>query len=199
MRRHLAVIIAVIAFALIATMCNSADAAFACPGDSQPVPFGPADTELVHITQPNAPAGYVRVIAPNGTHWDFNDRPLFGQFELPGVVGQWWVCYTTDLDGTLAELGWTAPTVDDGTCTDDNGEPGLYNGAGECITEAEYDKRFGYDNLATIPSYADPTRSIAEVHGITPHDDPASHRPRFFAGIELPSFARLIADRHIAL
>ena len=62
-------------------------------------------------------------------------------------------------------------------CLDEvTGEAGLRNATGECITPAEYDALFSFENLSTIPSIIDPTVSIAEEAGLVDDGVPASER-----------------------
>jgi hypothetical protein len=80
-------------------------------------------------------------------------------------------------------------------CADEiTGEPGLQMATGECITPAEYDIIFGYENLAATPSYTVEGKSVAEVYGITPDDGPASQRPLGDGVTDEPfTFARTVA------
>ena len=63
----------------------------------------------------------------------------------------------------------------DGTCVEADGTLGLSTFDDLCITAADYDLIFGYENLSTIPSHVFPTRSVAEVYNID-SDVPASLR-----------------------
>ena len=63
-------------------------------------------------------------------------------------------------------------------CTDEvTGEAGLLRYDGECVTPAEYDAIFSFENLDSIQSLTDPTQSIAAEAGIVDDDAPASERP----------------------
>ena len=86
--------------------------------------------------------------------------------------------------------------TDDGSCVED-GEPGLYNGAGECITAAEYDILFGYDNLSTVLTQNpfDGATTVAEVANIHPHSKSASQRLIGVGLIETPTtFIRILSN-----
>lgn len=74
-------------------------------------------------------------------------------------------------------------TFDDGICWEADGTEGISTFDGQCITPADYDVIFSYENLSSIPvGYQwDGTEyegmSVAEVYGIELVDDPASDRP----------------------
>ena len=55
---------------------------------------------------------------------------------------------------------------EDGTCVEAGGAPGLSTFDGQCVTEADYDIIFGYENLASVSSLVDPSRSVVEVRHI---------------------------------
>jgi len=85
-------IVALLAIGL--TWWNVASAA-ECPAGTELVPFGaPDDTGYHHIYQPNQPAAYVYAVAPDGTR--FGPFP-FGTYG-PNGAGQWFVCYTEDVE-----------------------------------------------------------------------------------------------------
>ena len=72
-------------------------------------------------------------------------------------------------------------------------EPCMPTAWGECLTAADYDERFGYDNLSTIEVHVLPGMTVAEVYDIDP-DIAASERPRDFMGEPLPTFAVVLTD-----
>ena len=63
-----------------------------CPSGTTLTPFGAADATGVHLTQPNIPAYYLELHAPDGQSWV---NP-FGQYTNT-IAGQWYVCYTEDI------------------------------------------------------------------------------------------------------
>ncbi len=65
---------------------------------------------------------------------------------------------------------------DNGTCIEADGTEGLSAADGECVTAADYDEMFSYENLSTIPSLTQPDMSIAEEVGLEP-EPAASERP----------------------
>jgi hypothetical protein len=78
-------------------------------------------------------------------------------------------------------------------CLDEvTGEAGLLQYDGNCVTPAEYDVLFGFENLSTIPDPTDPTRSIAEVAEIVP--DVASERPLGDGLVIIPFTFRQMVD-----
>ena len=65
---------------------------------------------------------------------------------------------------------------DDGTCTEADGTAGLGMMTGDCITPADYDLLFSYENLEATPSQISGSdQSIAAEAGIV--DDTPSERP----------------------
>lgn len=86
-----------------------------------------------------------------------------------------------------------------GTCADEiTGEPGLQNGTGECITPAEYDALFSFENLSTIPSVTDPSKSIAEEAGLVADDVP-SDRQLGVGLVEVTRTFREMVNGNVAL
>lgn len=89
---------------------------------------------------------------------------------------------------------------EEGVCEVD-GEPGIVNIDGTCVTAAVYDETYSYENLATVPDpyylgtdlYGEV--SVADTAGLTVENtpEPASERPREFMGEELPSFREILA------
>jgi hypothetical protein len=73
------------------------------------------------------------------------------------------------------ELEAGATFYDNGTCVEQNGAPGFGMPDGECITVADYDEMFSYENLSSIPSLTNPSLSIAEEAELEP-DVSASER-----------------------
>lgn len=74
------------------------------------------------------------------------------------------------------ELEPGATFFDDHTCVEADGTPGLGTGDGQCITTADYDALYSYDNLASTPSIfpGQGHRSVAEVYDVK--NDVASDR-----------------------
>lgn len=80
-------------------------------------------------------------------------------------------------------------TFDGGICWEADGTEGISTFDGQCLTPADYDAIYSYENLSSIPAVEDcwpgtpcdvdteGVRSIAEVYDIQPDDDPASDRP----------------------
>ena len=70
-------------------------------------------------------------------------------------------------------------TFDGGVCWEADGTEGISAFDGQCITPADYDAIFSYENLSTIVGLqaGDEGRTIAEIYDIQPEDDPASDRP----------------------
>ena len=64
---------------------------------------------------------------------------------------------------------------DGGTCTEADGTQGLSQADGECITPADYDILFGFENLSTVPLLYDPSVTVAAQYDIGP-EAPASTR-----------------------
>jgi len=85
-------------------------------------------------------------------------------------------------------------TFNGGICWEADGTQGLAVPDGQCITPADYDIMFGYDNLSTVPTQYpfDGDTSVAEAAGIIRDSIPASIKPRSFMGESLPSFAEVI-------
>jgi hypothetical protein len=70
-----------------------------------------------------------------------------------------------------------ATIFDNGSCVEADGTAGLGMADGSCVTPADYDEMFSYENLSKVPSLGDPSRSIAETGDITVDSPPASVRP----------------------
>lgn len=90
------------------------------------------------------------------------------------------------------ELEEGATFLEDGTCYEADGTYGLSSFDGQCVTPADYDLIFGFTNLHSIEHPLHPGRSIADVHGITADDPPASLRVRSFMGDELETFSAVV-------
>ena len=107
----------------------------------------------------------------------------------------------------IASIAVTAPafaielepgaTFNGGTCIEADGTPGLSQMDGQCITAADYDILFSYENLSTVETFDpfDGDTTVAERYNIEPGSQ-ASERPRSFMGQELPSFAGDIKVTH---
>ena len=68
-------------------------------------------------------------------------------------------------------------TFDGGICWEADGTQGIAMLDGSCMTPADYDTLFSYENLAATPNAYNPTVSIAETYQIDPEAPPASDRP----------------------
>lgn len=75
---------------------------------------------------------------------------------------------------------------EDGTCVEADGTAGLVGGDGQCITPADYDILFGYDNLAATRLQTDESQSVAEAYNITPDGPSASERLLGEGLVEVP-------------
>ena len=70
-----------------------------------------------------------------------------------------------------------ATFYEDGSCQEADGTPGQTQPDGQCLTIADYDEMFSYENLNTVPSIINPDLSIAEEAGLDPADvTPPSQR-----------------------
>jgi hypothetical protein len=74
----------------------------------------------------------------------------------------------------FAETG--ATHYEDGSCQEADGTPGQSMPDGSCVTIADYDQMFSYENLSTVPSAINPDLSIAEEAGMVPDTVPPSQR-----------------------
>ena len=86
-----------------------------------------------------------------------------------------------------------ATFYEDGSCQEADGTPGTSTIDGECVTIADYDYLFSFENLDSIQSLTDPTQSIAAEAGLTDADNPASERI-LGAGLVEPDNQRTFAD-----
>lgn len=86
-------------------------------------------------------------------------------------------------------------TFDGGICWEADGTEGLTRYDGECVTPADYDEIFSFENLSNEPSTVFDGRSVAEVYGLTPNVR-ASERPRLFEGDVEPTFAETVRILH---
>ena len=91
-------------------------------------------------------------------------------------------------------------TFDGGICWEADGTEGISHYDGQCVTPADYDAMYSYENLSTVVALASATTSypddatIAEIYGITPEDDPASDRP-IGVGLVEPGEERTFKER----
>ena len=69
-----------------------------------------------------------------------------------------------------------ATFYEDGSCNEADGTRGLSQPDGDCLTIADYDALFSFENLSTVPSAIDPSVSIAAEAGLVNDDVPASQR-----------------------
>lgn len=99
-------------------------------------------------------------------------------------------------DTVLLEEGVTF--YDDGTCIEADGTPGLSSADGSCVTAADYDEMFSYENLSTIPSQNDSTKSVAEVYDIN-LEVPASLRLLGIGLVDEPFTFRVLANGLVIL
>lgn len=86
-----------------------------------------------------------------------------------------------------------ATFYDNGTCVEVDGTPGLSAGDGSCVTVADYDEMFSFENLSTVPSIIDPSISIAEEAGLDP-EVPASLRLLGRGLVEVPRTYRELVN-----
>jgi hypothetical protein len=174
-RTHITILtIAVAVTAFLIGIATQANAQSWCPEGHQLVVDrdGP-----YYVYTPNLPAGYsavwvndhVTLIPPPGTYGQTGNRVR--------------VCYTEDIHAYATQIGRLPQTpTPDLSCTVD-GEHGIRGATGECWTASLYDQVFSAENLATVPHQADPTRSVADVYGLTTQADlelAPSLRPRVF-------------------
>ena len=199
MQTRVILVAAVIAFAIGIVVASIADAIAVNPDQACPPGHTIAqDTEgPYYVYTPNLPAGYsavwvndtVTLLPPPGTYGQAGDRVI--------------VCYTDDIYTFADTLGVTTtttvtpPTAETVPCIED-GVEGIMHPVDGCVTTDDYDDLFSADHLATVPSLTDPGRSVADVYDVPAHTA-ASERPRWFMGVQLPSFARIVADLHAAL
>ena len=86
-------------------------------------------------------------------------------------------------------------TFDGGICWEADGTEGVSMLDGSCMTPADYDRLYSYDNLATtFDLYTG--ESIADLYGITPDAAPASVRPIVFMGVNYGTFATYVTNAH---
>lgn len=165
------VLTAIGAAMLLAAQTEKANAQEWCPPGHQLVieREGP-----YYVYTPNQPAGYSAV-------WVNNNVTLFPPPGTYGEIGDTVrVCYTDDIHAYADQIGW--PTVTpveapkpDLRCWDpQTGEEGLRGATGECWTATLYDQRFSAEHLATVPHQGDPSKSVADVYGLTPQMDAES-------------------------
>lgn len=124
-------VVGVLTFMAIGAVANAAD----CPTGTTKTPYGGPDNLGVHLTQPNIPAFYVELHAPDGTVY----TPTIGQY-TNSVSGQWYVCYVEDI------YVYTAPTLG-GDCTEYRNHNGRI--------PARYDYGYGeeYENGVLVDSF----------------------------------------------
>lgn len=94
----------------------------------------------------------------------------------------------------VAFLSPVAVADDLSTACVEDGEPGLVNFLGECITATEYDELFGYEALSVTPLHGNTEGvSVATAANITADSPKASERRRVFMGVDQGSFAEVAA------
>ena len=82
----------------------------------------------------------------------------------------------------LALMVFTTPvyeegaTFDGGICWEADGTEGISTAWGDCMTAADYDELYSYENLAVTPNAYDPSISIADTYELVPDEVPASTR-----------------------
>ena len=86
-----------------------------------------------------------------------------------------------------------ATFFENGTCVEADGTPGLSQMDGACVTAADYDEMFSYENLSTVETFDpfDGDTTVAEKYSIEP-ESRASERPRSFAGEQLDTFVGVV-------
>jgi len=87
-------------------------------------------------------------------------------------------------------------TFDGAICWEADGTEGITTIDGSCMTPADYDVIFGYENLSLIDSRALPGIDVATLYGITPDSQAASERPRIFGGVHLETFVVVVRTTH---
>lgn len=86
----------------------------------------------------------------------------------------------------IVVLALAAPAFAATGCIDEvTGEPGLPSIDG-CITPAEYDEMFSYENLSTVPSLSPLYETVAEAYNITPESPVARDRLIGVGLVEVP-------------
>ena len=68
-------------------------------------------------------------------------------------------------------------TFDGGICWEADGTEGIAMYDGQCMTPADYDAIYSFENLSNVPSISDPSVSIAEHYEMTPDVVTPSDRP----------------------
>ena len=93
----------------------------------------------------------------------------------------------TAAPASAVELEEGAVFYDNGRCVEADGTEGLSAGDGQCITPADYDELFSYENLAAIEALNphDGSTTVAEVYNIDP-ELPASLRLLGVGLVEVP-------------
>jgi len=87
-------------------------------------------------------------------------------------------------------------TFDGGICWESDGTAGIAMADGECITPADYDVLFGFDNLDQVESLTSPGVSIAAEAGIDPSGPQASYRPRVVGSVTYEPFVDYVWIAH---
>ena len=80
----------------------------------------------------------------------------------------------------------------DGSCVEADGTWGLAEASGQCVTPADYDIIFGYENLASVENASTPGVSVADAYGITADEVRASDRRSVFMGVDYGTFNELV-------
>lgn len=87
-------------------------------------------------------------------------------------------------------------TFDGGICWEADGTEGIATIDGQCMTPADYDEMFSYENLEATPMWRNPEVSVAEAYGITPDSPKASDRAITFMGENLGTFTEIVFVLH---
>jgi hypothetical protein len=69
-----------------------------------------------------------------------------------------------------------ATFFDNNTCVEADGATGFAGGDGQCVTAADYDVLYGFENLSVQPDTTNPEQSIAETYGLVDDGVSASDR-----------------------
>jgi hypothetical protein len=102
-------------------------------------------------------------------------------------------------------------TFDGGICWEADGTEGIATFDGQCLTPADYDAIYSFENLSQLPTAQTcwpgtgcavgdaGVESIAESAGMTPADDPASERPLGDGLVDEPfTFVEAVERAHAA-
>lgn len=150
-------------------------------------------------------------IQPDGWYFDFETGSQYDGatcWEADGTAGvtEWPEC-VTPAEAEYAEWIAAAPTpeyetgatFDGGVCWEADGTEGLSTFDYQCMTPADYDEIFSYENLAATESVRpfDDGRSIADVYELVEDETPASERELGAGLVDVPfTFAETVRSAH---